>query len=182
MQKGRLTLPICGAGVILTCSLALAATATVSKADRDFLSSSATRDMTGAHAGQMAAIQASASEVKDFARMLVQDDSDAFGHLAEVAAKFGVQIPTGINSGRIPWLEGLVTLKGTRFDRQFARDEVTAETRALVAFRHEAKYGQNTDVKQYATKMIPVIQNDLKRAQQCATSAAKTKQQLTAKK
>jgi putative membrane protein len=113
--------------------------------------------------------------------MLAQDDSNAFGHLAEVAAKVGAQIPRGINSGRIPSLQGLVPLKGTRFDRQFARDEVTAETRALAAFRHEAKYGQNADVKEYATKMIPVIENDLKRAQQCATSAAKTKQQLTRK-
>jgi putative membrane protein len=151
------------------------------QADKDFLSSAATMDMTGAHAGQMAANQASASEVKDFARMLVQDDSDAFGHLAEVAAKVGVQIPRGINSGRIPSLEGLVPLKGTRFDRQFARDEVTAETRELAAFRYEAKYGQNPDVKQYATKIIPVIENDLKRAQECATSASKTRQQLTRK-
>jgi putative membrane protein len=173
MQNRSFTLLACGAGLMLTCSLAQAAIATVSKADKDFLSSAATMDMTGAHAGQMAANQASASEVKDFARMLVQDHSDAFGHLAEVAAKVGVQIPRGINSSRIPSLEGLAPLKGTRFDRQFARDEVTAETRELAAFRHEAKYGQNTDVKQYATKIIPVIENDLKRAQQCATSATK---------
>jgi len=181
MQNRSFTLLACEAGVILTCSLAQAATATVSKADRYFLSSAATMDMTGAHAGQMAANQASASEVKDFARMLVQDDSDAFGHLAEVAAKVGVQIPRGINSGRIPSLEGLFALKGTQFDRQFARDEARAETRALAAFRHEAKYGQNADVKQYATKMIPVIENDLKRAQQCVAPAAKAKQQLTRK-
>jgi putative membrane protein len=127
-------------------------------------------DMTGAHEGEMAQNKASHAEVKDFARMLVKDESESFGHLAELAAKDGVAIPRGIDAARIAEIKGLSGLKGAQFDRQFVHDEVGAEQRALAAFKREAKYGENSDLKAYANNMIPVFDNDLRRAQQVAGS------------
>jgi predicted outer membrane protein len=75
----------------------------------------------------MAQNNAKSAEVKEFARMLVKDDGESFGHLAELAAKTGVTIPRGINASRIPAIEGLTNLNGAPFDRQFTKDEIAAE-------------------------------------------------------
>lgn len=168
MQKSSMLTLACGTAALMVCAAAQAAS--VSRADREFMSTAATMDMTGAHEGQLAQDKASSAEVKDFARMLAKDDGESFGRLAEVATRAGVTIPRGINTAHIQEIRTLEAMKGSRFDRQFARNEVTAEQRALTVFKREAKYGENSDVKAYATSMIPVLDNDLKRAEQCAAA------------
>ena len=168
MQKSSLLMLVCGAAAMVVCGAAQAMSP--SRADRDFMNAVATMDMTGAHEGRLAEDKTTNAEVKDFARMLVKDESESFGHLEEVASKAGVTIPRGINSARIPEIRMLEHLSGVRFDHQFARDEVAAQQHALAVFKREAKYGGNTDVKAYAASMIPVLDHDLKRAQQCAAA------------
>lgn len=166
--------------LIQTCSAAalfavgLAAATTLSKADRDFLNSAARMDMTAVHEAQMADNQATRADVKDLARKVEKDDNDAFNQLSQLAVKTGVTIPQGINSAKVPAIEGLVNLKGAHFDRQFAKDQVAGEQQALALFRREAKSGRDTDVKAYASKMIPVLDNDLKQARQCAAATPKS--------
>lgn len=164
---GTLVLALGTAGLVLS---AVAQAAPVSRADRQFMDTVAAMDMTGAHEGRLAQDKGANAEVKDFARMLVKDDSESFGHLEEVAAKAGVTIPRGIDTARIPEIRTLENMNGGRFDRQFSRDQVSAQERALAIFRHEARYGENSDVKAYATSMIPVLDNDLKRARQIAAA------------
>lgn len=171
MRNYRTLFVVCAAAVSVAAGSALAAS--VSRTDREFMISAATIDMTAAHEGQMAADHAVRDDVRDFARMLTKDDSESFGHLAELAAKTGVTIPRGIDTARIPAVQGLAALKGSRFDRQFTRDEIANEQRALAVFKREAKYGQNSDVKAYANNMIPVFDNDLKRARQIASADTK---------
>jgi putative membrane protein len=173
MQTRYAIMVACGAIAIAACAGAQASS--VSKADRDFMSTVATMDMTGAHEAEMAQNKANRAEVKDFAKMVVKDDSESFGHLAELAAKTSVTIPRGINAARIPAIESLNNLKGDSFDRQFTRDQINAEERELAIFKHEAKFGQNSDVKAYASNMIPVFNADLARAKECAGTKTATK-------
>ena len=128
--------------------------ASLSKADKQFLNMAARTDMVEAHEGQMADTRASRAEVKDFAKTLVQDHSNSYGQIAELAAKANLSIPRGINVVRIRSIEQLESLKGVRFDRQFARDQIAAERRAIVVFKREAEHGDNADVKDYATKTV----------------------------
>lgn len=169
MQKRSPLMLVCGAVALVFCAGAQATS--LSRADREFMNQVATMDMTGAHEGQMAQDKAANPQVKDFARMLVKDESESFGHLAELANRNGVSIPRGINAAKIPEIRGLAGMSGARFDHQFTRDEVNAEQDALTVFKHEAKYGQSNDLKAYANNMIPVVTNDLKRAQECANAA-----------
>jgi len=164
----RSTLLACGTAALMVCAAAQAAT--LSKADKEFMNTVATMDMTGAHQGQLAENRAAKPEVKDFARMLVKDESESYGHLEQVAARTGATIPRGINTGHIPEIRSLENLNGARFDQTFTRNQVSDQQRALAVFKREAKYGENSDVKAYANSMIPVLDNDLKRAQQCAAA------------
>ncbi len=158
-----------------TCWLALfvatagaAHAASLSSADKAFMSRAAKADMTEAHEGQIAERQAMRAEVKNFANTLVHDHTESYEHLTELAAKTGVSIPKGIDSGKNRTIQQLLHLKGQAFDRGFARDEVTAHKQAIAEYKREAAHGENADVKAYATKMIPVLEKHLHLAEECA--------------
>jgi putative membrane protein len=145
----------------------IAAAKTVNYSDRAFMADAARLAMTEAHKGQMAENQAVRGDVKDLAKTLVRDYSDSYGHLSELAAKHGISIPRGIDAGRGPGIVQLVHLKGDRFDRQFIREEITANHQAIALFKREAARGRDADVKAWAAKMVSVIENDLVAAQNC---------------
>ncbi len=147
----------------------IAQAASLNQTDKSFMMTAARIDMTEAHKGQMAESQGSGTEVKDFARTLVQDHTQSYEHLTALAAKEGVKIPRGI-SASAPGVAPLVHLKGDRFDRQFAREEVSSDQQALAVFKRESEHGHDADVKAYATSAIPALENDLRLAQQCAKS------------
>lgn len=142
-----------------------------SNADKQFMIIAAKTDMTEAHEGQLAGNQARRADVKDFAKTLVQDHTESYQHLTELAAKTGVSIPKGIDAAKDRIIEQLVHLKGDRFDRQFALDEIAAHRRAIAAFKREAALGQDAEVKAYATKMIPILEKHLKLAEECLQPA-----------
>lgn len=152
----------------------VAQAASLSAADRSFMTAAARIDMTEAHKGQMAETQAAAADVKDFATTLVQDESLAWQHLSELAAKTGASIPRGINASKDQAIARLSNLKGGRFDRQFTRDEIAAEQQAIAVFRREAAHGHDADVKAYANSTLAAMENDLKLAQKCAKTEKKS--------
>jgi putative membrane protein len=164
MQMRNIITAICCIGV----SAAVAASASsISKADAQFMVTAAKADMTEAHAGQMAQQQGRRTDLKAFAKTLVQDHTESYEQLTELAAKTGVSIPKGINAARDRNIERLARLEMARFDRQFVSDVIEAHRHAIAIFKLEAKRGQNSDVKAYAAKMIPVLEKDLHLVEEC---------------
>ncbi len=145
--------------------------ATLNNADKQFMITAARTDMTEAHEGQMAENQASRPEVKEFAKALVQDHTESYVQLSELAGKIGVSIPKGINTGKDRTIQELVHLKGASFDRAFERGEIDSHKRALEIFKREAARAKDPDVKAYATGMIPVLEKHLHLAEESAKPA-----------
>jgi putative membrane protein len=160
---------VTGLGCVLVLSLpALAQTKAANNADRAIIWMAAVADMTEAHIGQMAENQASESQVKDLAQKLIHDHTDAYQQLAAVAVKNGDSVPAGIDVRKITAVEQLMKLKGAQFDRVFVQEEIRDHERAIAEFKREAQHGQNPDVKAYASKMIPVLEDHLRLAQALA--------------
>ncbi len=159
------------AGVACFCVSALATVGLAKHAkntnpDHRFMKMAAETNMTEAHIGQMAENQAASQAVKDFGAMLVKDHTQAYSALSVLGAKTGIQIPKGINAAKITEITQLKPLKGKQFDRKFALDQVQSHSRVIAAFKQEAAHGQNADIKSYATKMLPGLQEHLRRAEQ----------------
>lgn len=150
-------------GALLTVP-ALAAN-TLTKADQAFLNMAARTDMTEAHLGQMAAQQAAAGDVKDFAQLLTQTHTQDYSKLTELGAKIGEEIPKGIDVRRNSSISTLAHLKGKSFDRRFLQNEVRDHERVLAACKREAMHGDNVAVKTYATQLASVIREDLHKAE-----------------
>jgi putative membrane protein len=158
-----------GFGCVALLSLpSLANAQTLSAADKAFMKLAAEANMTEAHVGQLAETQASQSQFREFGQKLTHDHTDAYQQLAELATKTHDSVPTGIDIRKMAAVEQLMKLKGAQFDRQFAQDEIRDHQKALDEFRREAQHGKDPDVKGYASKLIPVIEDHLHEAQALA--------------
>jgi putative membrane protein len=167
--------------VLVSCSCAaflgtagMISAASLSHADKQFIVMTASRDMSEAHEGQMAESQATRADVKNFAKTLVRDHTKSYEQLTELAAKKGVSIPRGIDTARNRAIVQLVHSNGRRFDSRFVKDEITSQRRAIAVFRREVKHGRDAEVRNYAAKMLPVLESDLHQAEKCANPSARS--------
>lgn len=154
--------------VALPAAAGIASAASLTNADKQFMTMAAKADMTEAHEGQMAEVQANRADVKAFGKTLAEDHAEAYWQLKELAAKTGVTIPAGIDTAKDATIVSLVRLKGDTFDRQFTKDEIAAHRHAISVFEREAKQGHDPAVKDYAAKMIPILEKHLHLAEDCA--------------
>jgi putative membrane protein len=153
---------------LLSAAAGSAWSASLSGADKQFVMMAAKTDMTEAHEGQMAEDRANQSEVKELGKALVEDHTQSYEQLTELASKDGVSIPKGINSAKDPTIARLDRLTGAGFDRAFTADEIAAHRHALAVYKRESEHAKDPDVKAYAAKMIPVLEKHLKLAEECA--------------
>ena len=163
-----------GIGLLGLIAAGMIYAASLSKADERFLSMAARTDMTEANEGQLANQQATRGDVKEFANTLVQDHTDSYHQISELASQKGVSIPKGINSAKISSIVHLVHAKGTSFDKQFVQDEIAGHRQAIAEFKHEAEHGQDAEVKAYANRMIPVLEKHLHQAEDLAKPTKKS--------
>jgi len=136
--------------------------------DRSFMELAAKFAMLQAHEGEMAINQAKSEQVRDYAKTIVQDYTASYGRLSDVSKKTSISIPRGINAGTNDVIIHLTGLKGGQFDRQFLKDEMTADREELIEVKYEAANGKNADVKAFASSMIPVLEKHLRDAEACA--------------
>jgi len=154
--------------VSFTCCAGLVLAAGLNNSDKQFLIMAARADMTEAHEGQMAESQAKRADVKDLAKQLVQDHTESYERLTQLAANKRVSIPKGIDAAKNPAIVQLAHLKDEHFDHRFSVDEVTSHKQALAAFKREAAMGRDADVKAFAANAIPVLEKHLQTAEACA--------------
>jgi putative membrane protein len=153
--------------------LASAQTSASGSTDQQFLTFAAETDMTEAHLGQLAADQASAQEVKDFAQMLVTDHTNDYQQLGMLASKAGATIPKGLDAQHEKMIAPFEKLKGAAFDRRYAREMVAGHTKAITEYKRAAQDAQNADIKAYATQTLPTLEKHLQAAKDLAKPAAK---------
>jgi putative membrane protein len=169
-MQNRSILPAAGC-LILLAAAGIAYPASLSNADKHFLTTAANADMTEANEGQIAENKSARDDVKDLGKTMAQDHTENYARLTALAAQDGVPIPNGIDTGKDRTIQQLVRLKGASFDRTFTADEITAHRQAITIFKREAEHGQDPEVKAFATKTIPVLEKHLQMAEACAKAA-----------
>jgi putative membrane protein len=138
--------------------------------DQAFVDMAAQTDMTEAHLGQLAAQQADAQGVKDYAQMLVTDHTSDYKTLAATATKAGLTVPKGLDAKHEKMIAPFEKLKGKAFDRKYIQTMVAGHTAAIAAFTKESKDGTNADIKAYATQTLPTLEKHRDGAKALATA------------
>lgn len=144
-------------------------------ADKAFVQKAAIGGMAEVEMGKLAQQKASNDQVKQFGARMVEDHSKANDELKQVTSGKGMTLPTDLDAKKKNTMAKLQQLSGAQFDRAYM-DEMVSDHRATVAeFRKESTSGKDSDVKSFAGKTLPKLEDHLKMAQSTAAAVKGTK-------
>ena len=140
--------------------------------DAKFAADAAQGGMAEVKLGQLAEQNGSSDAVKAFGRRMVQDHSKAGDELKQAAQTAGITLPADISSKDQSMYDELAKLKGAAFDRAYARMMVHDHEEDVKEFQKESQSGQNEQIRSFATKTLPTLQEHLQQARQMQQSVS----------
>lgn len=143
-----------------------AANAPLSAADAGFMDQAARSGLAQVQAGELAEQRASRADVRAYAGRVVNGVSSANGGLAALAQEKHISIPTTPSGAQQQMLGQLGGLSGDAFDRTYLDQQVSLGQAAVTLYGNEARAGSDPDVKDFASRTLPVVAHDLADAQQ----------------
>lgn len=141
--------------------------------DQQFVDMAAQTDMTEANLGQLAATNASAQAVKDYAQMLVTDHTSDYSQISTVAGKAGLTVPKGLDAAHQKMIAPFEKLKGAAFDHRYIQEMIAGHTHAIAVYTKESTDATSADLKAYASATLPTLQKHLDGAKALATPKKK---------
>ena len=116
--------------------------------------------------GKMAKEQAASPDVQQFGQRMVTDHTKANEELMAIAQDKNIDVPTKMDTKHQQTAEALAKLNGASFDRAYMRHMVEDHEKAVQLFSKEAQQGKDADLKAFAAKTLPILQEHLQMARQ----------------
>jgi putative membrane protein len=143
---------------------AFAQRAPKANADHQFVVGAARGGMAQVELGKLAAQKGSRPEVKQFGQRMVDDHGKAVDELRTLAQNKNITLPTSIAAKDRALQNRLSKLSGPAFDRAYMSAMVTDHTKDVSAFRRTSQSARDGDVKAWASKTLPTVQQHLQLA------------------
>jgi putative membrane protein len=156
------------AGVVMT---GLAA-APVFAADDAFVTKAVKGGMAEVELGKLAAEKGMAAEVKKFGQRMADDHSKAGDELKTLAQHKNITVPTEIDAKDKALRDRLIKLSGPAFDRAYMQAMVADHVKDVNEFKMESRSGADPDVKAWAAKTLPTLEDHLKMAREANGAVA----------
>ena len=124
---------------------------------------------------QLALKKATKQELKDFGQHMIDDHTKAADELKQVVANKGVSLPKDTDAKNKAAYAKLQKLSGAAFDASYAKVQKNGHDATLLVFQKEISSGQDPDVKAFAQKYLPAIQDHDKMIKDMKMSGMKGK-------
>jgi putative membrane protein len=138
----------------------------VAAADKTFAEHAAQGSMAEVAMGKLAAQNASSSDVKQFGQRMVDDHGKANTELMSWASKKNVTLPTDVDAKHKSEQARLAKLSGPEFDRAYMAMMVADHNKDVAEFQRAPKTVKDPDLKAWAAKTLPTLQEHQKTAQE----------------
>jgi len=133
--------------------------------DRTFVMNAAKGGLAEVELGRLAADKGSSDDVKKFGQRMVTDHSKANDELKSLAQQKNITLPTAIDAKDKALHDRLAKLSGAAFDRAYMQHMLADHRKDVNEFKHESTMGKDPDVKAWASKTLPTLEDHLKLAQ-----------------
>lgn len=140
----------------------------LSAVDKHFIRKAAEGGLAEVELGKLATQKASSEEVKKFGQRMVDDHSKADDQLKQLAQQKGVDLPTQPGAKDQATKNRLEKLSGEQFDQAYMKDMVKDHTKDVTEFKKESTSAKDPDVKNFASQILPTLQDHLKEAKSIA--------------
>jgi putative membrane protein len=138
--------------------------ANMSSQDRNFLMDAAMGGMMEVELGGLATQKGASDAVKQFGQRMVDDHGKANQELMSLASTKGVTLPTELDEKHRAHVTKLSNLSGAEFDREYSKMMLSDHNKDVSAFEKESTKGADADLKAFATKTLPTLQEHLQMA------------------
>jgi putative membrane protein len=133
--------------------------------DEKFAMEAAVGGMEEVQLGQMAAQKGASDEVRQFGQKMVDDHTKANQDLMQVASGKGWTLPTALDAKHQADVQKLSALTGDAFDRAYVKMMVSDHKKDVGEFQKESTSGADADVKSFAARTLPTLQEHLQMIQ-----------------
>jgi putative membrane protein len=103
-------------------------------------------------------------DVKHFEEQMVRDHTTANTELTAIAGQAGIETPKALDTDHQKIHDQLQSMHGKAFDQQYMRVMVEDHDQAVKLFRQEDSLGHDPQLKQFANKILPAIEEHQKMA------------------
>jgi len=127
-------------------------------ADSKFVHEAAAGGMAEIELGKLAADKATNADVKAFGQRMVDDHGKANDELKALASQKGVTLPAAPDPAAKAVHDRLSKLSGAAFDKAYMQDMVKDHDKDVAAFKHASTSAADPDLKAWAAKTLPTLQ------------------------
>lgn len=147
-------------------SIAMAATS------NSFVDNAAEGGITEIEAGKLALQKSSSADVKTFAQHMVTEHTKANQELATLAKKLDIEVPDDA-ALTDKAKKAILEMRDESFDEAYANNQVAAHEKTVELFKKESMSSDNAELKAFATKTLPTLEEHLKAAKDLQAKYAK---------
>jgi putative membrane protein len=134
-------------------------------ADAKFASEAAMGGMMEVELGRVAARKGASDEVRQFGQKMVDDHSKANEDLKRVASSKSIRLPTELSPKMQAEMRKLSAMSGEKFDKEYVKMMVKDHREDVAEFQKEAGGGMDADIKSFAARTLPTLQEHLQMIQ-----------------
>lgn len=165
-RRGTLLSTVAAAVLILSVTAAGAQQGgSLAGPDREFVREAARGGLAEVELGKLAQKRASSDAVREFGQRMVTDHGKANGELAQLAEAKGVRLPEQLDDKHRELRERLGKVSGAEFDRLYMTEMVQDHRKDVAKFKQQAEQGKDPQLKAWAAKKLPTLQEHLRIAQ-----------------
>ena len=110
--------------------------------------------------------------VKNYANEMITDHTKAGDELKPIAAKYNVTLPTDPDAEHQALKTQMAGMSGPDLEQKYAQQMVTDHQKTVAMFQSEIQNGKEADVKAFAEKTLPTIQEHLENAKKLPGATA----------
>lgn len=159
------------------------ASSSLAAGERRFLEKAAQAGKAEIEISKLALQKAENPKAKELAQRMIDDHTKAAAELEKLASAKGVTLPTEMDGGHKRLLDKLSKKSGNAFDREYTDEMEDDHSKVVRDFRSMAKSAKDPDVKAFAEKTLPTLEQHLqlaKDAESTVKGASRDKKATTA--
>lgn len=130
--------------------------------DMKFASEAAMGGMAEVEMGRLAVQKGATDEVRQFGQKMVDDHSKANQELTQLASSKGMTPPSALDAKHQEEMQKLSALSGEAFDKAYVKLMVKDHKKDVAEFQKEATRGADADIKGFAARTLPTLQEHLR--------------------
>jgi putative membrane protein len=142
----------------------------LSSMDKKFMMEAAMGGKAEVAMARLALERSTSDAVKQYAQQMVDDHTKAGDELMQVASMKGVTLPTEPDAKHRALLAKMQGLSGAQFDSMYIKMAGVQDHQKMEKlFMGESGKGKDADVKGFAAKTLPTVQEHLRMAREMTT-------------